>query len=216
MNIKILSRLYSKRNQVYKIMLEIEGKSQPAIMKIYSGKDNLPEAEYRNMKMLYDYGINVPRIICKDNNRLIMEYIDGDLVNDLVERLDTGEWIDKLALWFSQLHKISKDSDTLLKGDVNLRNFIYSNGEIYGLDFEEIRWGDVRTDLADVCFFMLTNTPSFTKEKHIMLRRFLQCYENYSGSKLEKMGRFLRNSKNEAKKRRKKRWTACIVKQLTL
>jgi len=205
MNIKILSRLYSKRNQVYKIMLEIEGKSQPAIMKIYSGKDNLPEAEYRNMKMLYDYGINVPRIICKDNNRLIMEYIDGDLVNDLVERLDTGEWIDKLALWFSQLHKISKDSDTLLKGDVNLRNFIYSNGEIYGLDFEEIRWGDVRIDLADVCFFMLTNTPSFTKEKHIMLRRFLQCYENYSGSKLEKMGRFLRNSKNEAKKRRKKR-----------
>lgn len=205
MNIKILSRLYSKRNQVYKIMLEIEGKSQPAIMKIYSGKDNLPEAEYWNMKMLYDYGINVPRIICKDNNRLIMEYIDGDLVNDLVERLDTGEWIDKLALWFSQLHKISKDSDTLLKGDVNLRNFIYSNGEIYGLDFEEIRWGDVRTDLADVCFFMLTNTPSFTKEKHIMLRRFLQCYENYSGSKLEKMGRFLRNSKNEAKKRRKKR-----------
>ena len=55
-----------------------------------------------------------------------MEYIEGDLINDLVERLDTGVWIDKLALWFSQLHKISKNSNTLLKGDVNLRNFIYS------------------------------------------------------------------------------------------
>jgi len=205
MSIKILSRFYSKRNQVYKIILENEGKSQLAIMKIYdSGKDSLLEAEYRNINMLYDYGINVPKIICKDNNRLIMEYIDGDLVNDLVERLDTGEWIDKLALWFSQLHRISKDSNTLLKGDVNLRNFIYSNGEIYGLDFEKIHLGDARTDLADVCFFMLTNSPSFTREKHIMIRRFLQSYENCSGIKLDKMGLFLHNSKNEAKRRRKK------------
>ncbi|NLM43684.1 MAG: hypothetical protein GX201_06685 [Clostridiales bacterium] len=205
MNIKILAKLYSKRNQVYKIRIDKEEKNQLAIMKVFSSdKEKLLDIEYRNIEMLYDYGINLPKIICKDKNRLIMEYIEGDLINDLVERLDTGVWIDKLALWFSQLHKISKNSNTLLKGDVNLRNFIYSKGEIYGLDFEEINWGDARTDLANVCFFILTNNPSFTKEKHEMIRRFLQSYEKYSGMKLQRMGLFLRNSKNEAKKRRGK------------
>ena len=90
MNIKILAKLYSKRNQVYKIRIDKEEKNQLAIMKVFSSdKEKLLDIEYRNIEMLYDYGINLPKIICKDKNRLIMEYIEGDLINDLVERLDT-------------------------------------------------------------------------------------------------------------------------------
>ena len=86
--------------------------------------------------------------------------------------------------------------------DVNLRNFIYTKGKIYGLDFEDVSYGDIRTDLGNICFFMLTNTPSFTKEKHIIMRRFLQSYEKHSGLELKEIDKYLLKSKAEAKIRR--------------
>ena len=89
-----------------------------------------------------------------------------------------------------------------MKGDVNLRNFVYSNNRIYGLDFEKLSTGDSRIDLGNMCFFILTNYPSFTREKHIMIRRFLNEYEKCLGRKLEEMGRFLLLSRAEAKRRR--------------
>ena len=58
MNIKILAKLYSKRNQVYKIRIDKE-ENQLAIMKVFSSdKEKLLDIEYRNIEMLYDYGIN--------------------------------------------------------------------------------------------------------------------------------------------------------------
>lgn len=203
MDIEVLERLNSKRNKVYKVRLREDSDSNFAIMKKYSPyNQKLLNAEYQNMQMLKEHGILIPEIIYRGSDSLIIEYIQGDLVTDLVERLDTTDWIDELAYWMSKLHRILRGSQTLLKGDVNLRNFIYSCGHIYGLDFEETNLGDPRTDLANICFFILTDRPSFTKEKHMMIRRFLNSYENHTGVKLTEMGRFLRLSKAEANRRR--------------
>jgi len=172
-------------------------------MKKYSaGNAGNPEREYRNMKMLQDSGVLVPKVIHKENDSLFFEYIQGELVGDLVERQSIGIWIDEFALWLANLHKISGKSGNLLKGDVNLRNFIYAKGRIYGLDFEDLSYGDVRTDLGNICFFILTDTPSFTRKKHIIMRRFLQSYEQHSGMKLKEMGKYLLKSRAEAKIRR--------------
>lgn len=204
MNVEILEKLKSKRNQVYKVMLHENSNSKLAILKRYS-PDNLKflDIEYENMHMLKESGILVPEIIYKDNDSLIMEYIEGALVVDLVERLDNGDWIDKLALWMTELHKNSKGNGSLLKKDVNLRNFIYRNGQIYGLDFEEIGYGDVRLDLGNICFFILTNEPDLKKEKYIMMGRFLQSYEKYSKKEIQDMDSFLLLATTEAEKRRK-------------
>lgn len=202
MNIEILEKFHSKRNRVYKIRYD-DGNSKTAVMKIYdSNNHELLEAEYENMKKLLDHGISIPRVIYKDSRCLITEYVHGSLVNDLAEMLDMGDWIDKLALWMAGFHRIPASNGGLLKGDVNLRNFIYSHGSIYGLDFEGLDYGDPRRDLANICFFILTNKPSLTKEKRMMVRSFLHSYEKYSGNKLENMGRYLLWSRNEAKKRR--------------
>jgi aminoglycoside phosphotransferase (APT) family kinase protein len=120
----------------------------------------------------------------------------------LAEGLDTGEWLDGLALWLSRLHSIKTDKGSLLKGDANLRNFIYSKGQIYGLDFEEEEYGDPRKDLGNLCFFILTDTPSFRREKYEMTRKLLRSYEKYSGTVQSEMGRFLLQSRAEAKIRR--------------
>lgn len=150
MDIEILEKLVSKRNQVYKVMLHENTNSRLAILKKYS-RDNLESLniEYENMQMLKQSDIVIPEIIYKDKDSLIMEYIQGELVVDLVERLDIGNWIDELALWTAKLHGVLEGDNKLLKLDVNLRNFIYSNDKIYGLDFEEIDYGDARIDLGD-------------------------------------------------------------------
>lgn len=203
MNFEIIERLISKRNQVYLIKLHEGGKSRLAILKKYS-LDNLRflDAEYENMQMLKSSGIPIPEIIYKDRDSLIMEYIQGELVVDLVERLQIGDWIDEFALWMTRLHEVSRRNSNLLKKDVNLRNFIYSNGQIYGLDFEEIGYGDVRIDLGNICFFILTNEPSFKKEKYIIMRQFLQSYEKHSNKELKEMDSFLLLATTEAEKRR--------------
>ena len=203
MDIQIIKKFHSKRNNVYKIKIQSLVEKEIAVMKKYNNNSHIQEKEYGNIKMLQKLGIPIPKIIYKNNDNLILQYIQGELVGDLVERQGIGNWIDEFALWMVNLHKISNKTGNLLKMDVNLRNFIYSDGKIYGLDFEEISYGDLRTDLANICFFILTNKPSFTKEKHIIMRKFLQSYEKHSGLKLKEMGRFLLRSKAEAKIRRK-------------
>jgi tRNA A-37 threonylcarbamoyl transferase component Bud32 len=220
MEFEVLEKFNSKRNSVFKVKFYNSSLNESSkdifekkyqddknngifIMKKYStnNADNL-EREYRNIKMLQDSGVLVPKVIHKENDTLFFEYIQGDLVGDLVERQSIGIWIDEFALWLANLHKISGRSGNLLKGDVNLRNFIYAEGRIYGLDFEDLCYGDVRTDLGNICFFILTDTPSFTRKKHIIMRRFLQSYEQHSGMKLKEMGRYLLKSRAEAKIRR--------------
>lgn len=223
MDIKIIEKFHSKRNNVYKVEIESLIEKEIAIMKNYDidkeyiketdifimkkyniNNRRILEKEYRNIKALQKQGIPIPKIMYKSNDSLIFQYIQGELVGDLVEKQCLGNWIDEFALWMVNLHKISNKTGNLLKIDVNLRNFIYSDGKIYGLDFEEVGFGDARIDLANICFFILTNRPSFTKEKHIIMRQFLQNYEKYSGLKLKEMGRFLLQSRAEAKIRRKK------------
>ncbi|WP_352419113.1 hypothetical protein [Proteiniborus sp.] len=203
MDFEMLKRLKSKRNKVYLINLKEGTSERLAILKEYSLENRkLLDIEYDNINMLKDSDILVPEILYKNKDSLIMEYVQGELVVDLVDRLKIGKWLDKLALWMTKLHDIKKGKNSLLKKDVNLRNFIYSNGNIYGLDFEEVGYGDIRLDLSNICFFILRNEPSFKKEKYTMMNRFLESYENYSKKKLKDMDSFLLLATTEAEKRR--------------
>lgn len=203
MDFEVLDRFKSKRNQVYLVRLRDGSESRLAVMKQYSMEcKSILETEFETMQRLKEQGILIPEILEKSGDSLIMEYIQGELAVNLVERLDTGGWIDELALWMAKLHKIAKGNSSFLKRDVNLRNFIYSNGKIYGLDFESADYGDRRTDMGNLCFFILTNTPSFKREKYVMTRRLLQSYEKYSGVELEEMAISLLESRAEAKIRR--------------
>ena len=217
LDVRILEKFYSKRNKVYKVQIEsIQEKeiaimgddktfsneeSNPMIMKLYDNTEAL-DIEYKNIKRLDELSITVPKILIKAENSLFLDYIKGDLVGDLAEKEDMGNWVDELALWMTGLHNIKNEKGSLLKMDVNLRNFIYADGKVYGLDFEEMSYGDPRTDLANICFFLLTNRPSFTRKKHLIMKRFLKSYEEHSQTCLKDMASYLRWSKEESKRRR--------------
>ena len=201
MEYEVLRRFTSKRNQVY--LIRIKEDNRIAILKKYSSENlKLLDIEYENIIMLRASGILVPEILHKSEDSLIMEYIQGELVVDLVERLEIGDWIDKFALWMTKFHEIKKGEASLLKKDVNLRNFVYSNGSIYGLDFEELEYGDARFDLGNICFFILTDEPSYKREKYTIMNQFLECYEKHSKKKLKEIDSYLLLAETEAKKRR--------------
>jgi tRNA A-37 threonylcarbamoyl transferase component Bud32 len=191
--------MFSRRNKVYKVKIKETG--MLAIMKVYSKQRELLN-EYANLKKISNARLNVPRVLKKTENSLILEYIPGNLVNDLVEQLNLGNWVEELARWIAELHEIKHDEMSLIKSDSNLRNFIFSDMKIYGLDFEEMRYGDPKEDLGDICFFLLTNFPSFTNQKKVMFKRFLESYAQYSDIKLDNMEYYISKSADKAMKRR--------------
>jgi len=103
-----------------------------------------------------------------------------------------------------KLHKITSSEGSFLKKDCNLKNFIYSNGKIYGLDFEDEKYGDPREDIGELCFFILTSHLSLTHEKIVMYKRFVNAYKKYSGLKLHNIDHFILKSAERARIRRKK------------
>lgn len=208
----LIYKFFSRRNHVFLFKSEIL-KTNESIIKFYSE----PHAElkcrieFENLKTLHNAGIKVPRIKLRNPSYNIMEYIPGVLVSDLAYGLDMGPWIEKLAHHIYQIHSIGNDNGNykknknndkyFLKGDCNLRNFIYCKNEIYGLDFEENAYGDRRTDIGEICFFLVDNKSPDPK-KVIMAQRFLRAYENLSGP-IEDFSYFLKKSALNAKKRRK-------------
>lgn len=192
----------SYRNKVYKLEVSIGKYTLPAVLKYHTVKINAAH-EAALLSYLATRKIQVPQCCELDDGIIVLEYLPGQTVNRLVQELDCGEWIEKLAEWLSALHLIKKQEGCLLKGDVNLKNFIYCNNKIYGLDFEEEKYGDYMDDISDICFFILTNTPSLVKEKSIIVRRFLKAYQLYSRHSLSGIGKYILKSRQKAKLRRK-------------
>ncbi len=204
-----IHNLFSRRNTVFFIKSEVFN-SNSCIVKFYSEPN--PELksyiEYENLRKLNNQGIKVPQIRSSHSGYNVMEYIPGLLISDLAYSFNIGPWIEKLAYWMFQIHSIHEHNheninNSFLKGDCNLRNFIYYQNEIYGLDFEENSYGDPREDLSEICYFILDNQVN-SPEKIFMAQRFLKSYEKFSGQKINNLDYFLRKSSLSAEKRKKK------------
>ena len=172
-------RFKSKKNTVAYVTLD--GKSR--ILKWFvPGFKRQMETEYTVLKNgSPELNIPFPYEIDEDNNVLIMSYIVGenlcDIVND--EKSSTGEkqrLILLLGEWFAQFHTHFKTTDEFrIRGDSTLRNFILTD-RIWGLDFEESRNGKPVEDIAGMCSSILSTDPMFTSEKFHLCHKFIESY----------------------------------------
>jgi len=100
-------------------------------------------------------GLKVPKVIGSYRNVLFMEYLRGpDLRLFLRNNVNYAvPIIHKVTEWLAGFHRAFEKGNkkTLLKGDLRLQNFILRDGEVFGVDFEESRYGDVIYDVADLC-----------------------------------------------------------------
>jgi tRNA A-37 threonylcarbamoyl transferase component Bud32 len=127
--------------------------------------------------------LNIPTIheIDEENNVLIMNYIIGENLCDIINSEETSKnekqnLMILLADWYNDFHNFfKKDYQFLIRGDSTLRNFIFSD-RIWGVDFEESRIGRPLEDIGGMCASILTTDPMFTKEKLQLCKKFIDSY----------------------------------------
>lgn len=131
------------------------------------------------LQQLYEGGLAVPRLIGRDGNDLKLEYIAGSTYVDLVDQLGV-EQAEALATWLADYHRLTG----WLRGDCNLRNFLWSAGRCVGVDFEEppVK-GDQEEDFGKVLAFTATYDPIFTKQKINSCNLLFNAFKEVGGSR---------------------------------
>ena len=178
-NIMIQKKFFSKKNSVAYVILD----DKPRIIKWFApGFKIQMQNEYKILKQASP-SLNMPKIYGKDekNNIIIMSYIPGknlcDLINDDNTSFDNkNKLLFELANWLKSFHQHYKSEDEyIIRGDSILRNFIFTD-KIWGVDFEESRFGEIDEDIATICSSILTTDPKYTDEKYLLCKNFLEYY----------------------------------------
>lgn len=181
--IKEYERMFSKRNQIY--LVKLIGNFFPGILVLKKGDVLSIRQEARILYSLRQKGIKVPKVYLVAGEFLLLEYIEGknccDLINDFQQTTNVCLVLQGLAAWLVGLHNLNTtEGKCLLKGDCNLRNFLWNGEEVYGIDFEEEIQGCPWDDVGEVCSFILNTQPAFTPTKFYLMQRFLEYYREFS------------------------------------
>lgn len=182
--VQVQQRLLSKRNQVY--LVKLRGEGWPELVIVKQGEAKLVEEEASFLQFLREKGIRVPKVYLQVEELLFLEYIQGsnccDFINSEQKEEDIHLLLREMANWLSKFHNSKQAGHyTLLKGDCNLRNFLWTGEKIYGLDFEEVVYGCRWTDIGEICSFILNTKPAFTQKKFFLVNKFLGYYKLFSG-----------------------------------
>lgn len=174
-----MKRFPSRKNCVYLV----ERNEERYILKVFSS--DRADNEYRVLADAYGAGIPVPRPIEIKSRTILMEYVDGRTVNDLVDEGAGAAPVLSVASWLARFHRtFLQDGQVLLKSDAILKNFIVAD-RIYGIDFELSRQGRPEEDVGEAISFLLNTAPMFTGEKYRLALAFINRYQDESGIVLQ-------------------------------
>jgi len=163
-------KFFSRRNKVYLIT---DGQ-KPLIYKQFTNGEACSR-EKANLQLLAAGGLAVPQIEGEANNALLLSYLDGLTYEQLLYKYEQGlinddqatTAITALLNWLKAYYSATNGS---LRGDVNLRNFLYlPDGTCAGVDFEDtLIYGDMCNDLGQLLAFIATYDPPFSDKKSLI------------------------------------------------
>ncbi len=187
--IEVKRNFKSKKNQVAYVFFN----KKDMVLKLYSSSNISSLKKEVNILQKTHLDLNTPRIIDVDyeNNLIFLNYINGENVCDIINNDDVDYFLkNKIVLlvgqWYIDFHNLFKKKDAcFIHGDSNLRNFIFKDDKIYGLDFEESCYGDPKKDYADICCSILTTNPIFTFEKYSLCSSLIRFIETCLRNKLD-------------------------------
>ncbi|WP_455392925.1 hypothetical protein [[Eubacterium] cellulosolvens] len=200
-NFKILNKFDSKKNQVYFCTTENYAHQKNCVLKIYSPEfKHQCKTELQTLQQLLLLGIQAPKILDNFDDIIILEFIPGNTVLQTIDSAlgnnnstppqpgtELKQIFKSIGEWFAELHFKTWDSEpmqqktALLKGDCVLKNFIIhpTTGAIWGLDFEESRFGGPVIDLGAFCSATLTVKPMFSKLNFELCENYINSYLQY-------------------------------------
>ncbi len=161
-------KFHSKKNEVYL--------KNGIVVKCHSCQKGL-RREAAALRTLHAAGLAVPRLLRCTEHCLFLEYIAGTTYADLSEAITFRE-AAALAHWLAAYHRLTNE----LRGDVNLRNFLWTGTECFGVDFEDPpAVGDQETDQGRIIAFAATYDPPFSANKIRCAEFFLQAFLQTGG-----------------------------------
>jgi tRNA A-37 threonylcarbamoyl transferase component Bud32 len=178
-------KLFSRKNDVYKVEVESGTGIKLYVLKKYRGEDR--HSRMTNELFIYNLlgsnGLKVPRIFYSDEKMIIMEFMDDRMLLDYIIQEEnqfrdqkiygSSTLIEKLPILSGTLDYINDFNKKLTEltgisyilGDMNHRNFLLPAGKVCRVDFEDCCEGKVEEDLGKFIAFFLTYDPSFTTWK---------------------------------------------------
>lgn len=174
----------SRKNRVFKIQMD----QGMGVAKVYP-QDRIEEAqaEFELLKKCSDLGITVPAPIETASNTLVMAYVEGENVADVVDDMLIREPVSRtrndvrapplaqrLGDWLASFHRAFRSE--FCRGDTILRNFLISDDRICGLDFEEAHDGDPLQDVGELCASILGMRPLFGPLNFDLASNMTSCY----------------------------------------
>jgi tRNA A-37 threonylcarbamoyl transferase component Bud32 len=178
-------KLFSRKNDVYKVELASGSEIKLYVLKQYRGENR--HYRIKNELFFYDLlgnnGLKVPHVYYSDEEMVIMEFMgDRTLLdyithkenstrgNDISESNDYFRQLPSLNGALNYIYGFNKKLKTLTEksyvlNDMNHRNFLLPGKKVCRVDFEDCRLGIVEEDMGKFIAFFLTYNPSFTEWK---------------------------------------------------
>jgi tRNA A-37 threonylcarbamoyl transferase component Bud32 len=199
--------LPSKKNKVFRI--ETDGGN--VVLKVFrTGK---AQWEFSVLEKALSRGLMVPEPYILVENLMLLEFIEGRTVSELLDQSLDSEYIVGVAKWFAKFHESFRKGElTLIKSDSNLKNFLVSEYGVVGVDFELARIGNPIEDLGEACAYLLDTDPMFTAKKYELCRVFLRTYQEATGSRLVGMSQSIASALKEAARFRKNQRDTLLLK----
>ncbi len=81
-----LKKFYSRKNSVYLVRSKKEGQQKPCVLKVYHGADKIKRKRNEDFFLtgLKKSLINVPEIFSSDEDCLLVEYLEGATLLDIL------------------------------------------------------------------------------------------------------------------------------------
>ncbi|AOT69551.1 RIO1 family regulatory kinase/ATPase [Geosporobacter ferrireducens] len=161
-------RLKSKKNQVYRIIED----DRSFIEKNFIETEKM-EKEAEILRTLKKQGCNVPAVLKIYENTLLLEDLGEVTLLDWYGKkekegaVDYSEMINRLSQWMKSFYSITYHyyNKSIILRDVNFRNFMIKDDEVYGVDFEDVQAGNIETDAGKLAAFSMTYHPEMTAWK---------------------------------------------------
>ncbi|MFZ5969085.1 MAG: RIO1 family regulatory kinase/ATPase [Bacillota bacterium] len=193
-NYRIEEKFYSKKNYVYKVRIFYHDDTEAmGVIKVYNDNRDALYKEVQMLRKLKEYGMNVPVVHFVGEDYLIMEYINGNTLLEIISHLEEGKRINhngrlittsclvvEICKWLKSFYEAAKDfsREDVIFGDTHLRNFILAD-QLYGIDFENCTIGKGESDCGKMCAYILTYAPAFTPWKQQFTKELIRGFTEY-------------------------------------
>jgi tRNA A-37 threonylcarbamoyl transferase component Bud32 len=165
---KIIKQFRSKKNIVLHLYLPDQDYNFVAKMFV----TDTYEKEVAILQKSIEHGLSVPKILDARDGVILMEYLSGETLVDLINRTFDADLIQDLAEWYFHYHSVH----CLTKGDPRLRNFIHNDRGLFGVDFEESSSEHWILDIAGAAASLLDTDPINDERKRQLAWNLLENY----------------------------------------